>query len=85
MTCRVHSYTKEQLDEHGLTRETFITKRIKDIKKLSVILGRLNNHLSDDEELRYISRTIETILNDQEDILYGVISNYITFESHIPA
>ena len=84
MTCIVHSYTKEQLDEHGLTRETFIVKRINNIKKLSVILGGLNNHLSD-EELRYISKTIETILNDQEDILYGVMSNHITFKSHIPA
>ena len=84
MTYRVHSYTKEQLEEHGLTREAFIVKRINNIKKLSVILGGLNNHLSD-EELRYISKTIETILNDQEDILYGVTSNHITFESHIPA
>ena len=84
MTCRVHSYTKEQLNEYGLTREAFIVKRINNIKKLSVILGGLNNHLSD-EELRYISKTIETILNDQEDILYGAMSDYITFESHIPA
>lgn len=84
MTCRVHSYTKEKLDDHCLTKEAFIAKRIDNIKNLSTILGVLDNHLSD-EELRYISRTIETILNDQEDILYGVMSNYITFESHIPA
>ena len=78
MNYRIHLHTKEQLDEHGLTRETFIVKRINNIKNLSLILGALNNHLSD-EDLRYISKTIETILNDQEDILYGTIINHITF------
>ncbi len=78
MNYRIHLHTKEQLEEHGLTREAFIAKRIDNIKKLSVILGALNNNLSD-EELRYISKTIETILNDQEDILCGAISNHITF------
>ena len=78
MNYRTHLHTKEQLDEHGLTREAFIVKRINNIKNLSVILGALKNHFSD-EELRYISKTIETILNDQEDILYGTMSNHITF------
>ena len=78
MNYRTHLHTKEQLDERSLTREDFIVKRINNIKNLSVILGALNNHLSD-EELRYISKTIETILNDQEDILYGTMSNHITF------
>lgn len=83
MTCRVHSYTKEQLNEYGLTREAFIVKRINNIENLSAIFGVLDNHLSD-EGLRYrILKTIETILNDQEDMLYGVMSNYITF--HKPA
>lgn len=84
MNYRVHLHTKEQLDEHGLTREAFIVKRINNIKNLSVILGGLNNHLSD-EELRYIAKIIETILNDQEDILYGAMSNHITFQPHKPA
>ena len=78
MNYRIHLHTKEQLDEYGLTRETFIVKRINNIKNLSRILGALNNHLSD-EDLRYISKTIETILNDQEDILYGTMSDHITF------
>ena len=78
MNYRIHLQTKEQLDEQGLTRETFIVKRINNIKNLSLILGALNNHLSD-EDLRYISKIIETILNDQEDILYGTMSNHITF------
>ncbi len=78
MNYRIHLHTKEQLDKYGLTREAFIVKRINNIKNLSLILGALNNHLSD-EDLRYISKTIETILNDQEDILYGTMSNHITF------
>ena len=78
MNYRIHLHTKEQLDEHGLTREAFIVKRINNIKNLSLILGLLNNHLSE-EELRYISKTIETILNDQEDILYGTMGKHITF------
>lgn len=78
MNYRTHLHTKEQLDEQGLTRETFIVKRINNIKNLSLILGALNNHLSD-EDLRYISKIIETILNDQEDIFYGTMSNHITF------
>ena len=78
MNYRIHLHTKEQLDEYGLTSEAFIVKRINNIKNLSLILGALNNHLSD-EDLRYISKTIETILNDQEDILYGTMSNHITF------
>lgn len=83
MTCRVHLYTKEELDKHGLTKEAFIVKRINNIENLSAIFGVLDNHLSD-EGLRYrILKTIETILNDQEDMLYGAMSNYITF--HKPA
>lgn len=78
MNYRTHLHTKEQLDERGLTREAFIVKRINNIKNLSAILGALNNHLSD-EDLRHILKTIETILNDHEDILYGAISNHITF------
>jgi hypothetical protein len=83
MTYRVHLYTKEELGKHGLTKEAFIVKRINNIENLSAIFGVLDNHLSD-EGLRYrILKTIETILNDQEDMLYGAMSNYITF--HKPA
>ena len=32
MNYRIHLQTKEQLDEQGLTRETFIVKRINNIK-----------------------------------------------------
>lgn len=79
MTCRVHSYTKEKLDEHGLTKEAFIAKRIDNIKRLSAIFGVLGDHLSDEGLRCRILKTIETILNDQEDMLYGAMSNYITF------
>ena len=82
MNYRIHLHTKEQLEEHGLTREAFIAKRIDNIKKLSVILGALNNNLSD-EELRYISKTIEMIIKDQEDILHRAIKGQMIF--HKPA
>lgn len=79
MNYRTHLHTKEQLDKHGLTKEAFIVKRINNIENLSAIFGVLDNHLSD-EGLRYhILKTIETTLNDQKDMLYGAITNHITF------
>lgn len=79
MTCEVNLYTKEELDERGLTKRAFIVKRTENIKCLSIIFGALDNHLSD-EVLKYrILETIKIILNDQEDMLYGAISKYITF------
>lgn len=79
MTCRVHLYTKEELDKRGLTKEGFIVKRIDNIENLSAIFGVLDNHLSDEGLKYHILKTIETILNDQKYMLYGAISNYITF------
>lgn len=79
MTCRVHLYTKEELDERGLTKGAFIVKRIGNIKSLSIIFGALDNHLSDEVFKYRILETIKIILNDQEDMLYGAISKYITF------
>ena len=35
MTYRVHLYTKEKLDERGLTIEAFIVKRIENIENLN--------------------------------------------------
>ena len=79
MTCRVHLYTKEELDERGLTKGAFIVKRIENIKSLSIIFGVLDNHLSDEVLKHRILETIKIILNDQEKMLYGAISKYITF------
>lgn len=83
MNCRVHSYTKEKLDEHALTKEAFIVKRIDNIKSLSAILGILDNHLSDEGLRCRMLKTIKIVLNDQEVMIYGAMSNYITF-NHKP-
>ena len=85
MTCRVHSYTKEQLNEYGLTREAFIVKRIENIENLSAILGVLDNQLSDTNLRHKACKTIEIILNDQEDMLFRALSDQITFRTHKPA
>ena len=79
MTYRVHLYTKEKLDEQDLTKEAFIVKRIDNIENLSAIFGVLDNQLSDTNLRHKVCKTIEMILNDQEDILCGAISNHITF------
>lgn len=80
MTCREHLYTKQELEERGLTKEAFIVHRINNIKSLSTIFGLLDNHISDEVLRHRIFKTIEIILNDQEKILYGAMSNYITFQ-----
>ena len=79
MTCEVNLYTKEELDERGLTKRAFIVKRTENIKSLSIIFGALDNHLSDEVFKYRILETIKIILNDQEDMLHGAISKYITF------
>ena len=79
MNYRIHLHTKEQLDEYGLTSEAFIVKRTENIKSLSIIFGALDNHLSDEVFKYRILETIKIILNDQEDMLHGAISKYITF------
>ena len=83
MTYRVHLYTKEKLDEQGLTKEAFIVKRIENIENLSAIIGVLDNQLSD-KEIRYkVLKTIEMIIKDQEDILHRAIKGQMIF--HKPA
>lgn len=85
MTYRVHLYTKEKLDEQGLTKEAFIVKRIDNIENLSAILGVLDNQLSDTNLRHKVCKTIEMILNDQEDMLFRALSDQITFRTHKPA
>ena len=83
MTYRVHLYTKEKLDEQGLTKEAFIVKRIENIENLSAIIGVLDNQLSDTNLRHKVCKTIEMIIKDQEDILHRAIKGQMIF--HKPA
>lgn len=87
MTCEVNLYTdfKEKLDKSSLTKETFINLYIGNIKNLSTILGILDNQLSDTNLRHKVCKTIEMILNDQEDMLFRALSDQITFRTHKPA
>ena len=66
-------------DKPYFTKEIFLNTCLNDMKKLAVTRGLLSFAKIDHQAMGIIQNTIDTIIKDQETILYGVMSGQITF------
>ena len=66
-------------DKPYFTKEIFLNMCLSDMKKLAVTRGLLSLTQVDHQAMRIIQSTIDTIMKNQETILYGVMSRQITF------
>lgn len=66
-------------DKPYFTKEIFLNTCSSDVKKLAVIRGLLSLTQVDQQVMGIIQSTIDTIMKNQESILYGVMSGQITF------
>ena len=66
-------------DKPYFTKEIFLNMCLSDMKKLAVTRGLLSLTQVDHQAMRIIQSTIDTIMKNQETILYGVMSGQITF------
>lgn len=66
-------------DKPYFTKEIFLNMCLHDVKKLAVTRGLLSLTQVDHRAMGVIQSTIDTIMENQETILYGVMSGQITF------
>lgn len=66
-------------DKPYFTKEIFLNMCLSDVKKLAVTRGLLSFTQIDHQAKDIIQSTIDTIIENQETILYGVMSGQITF------
>lgn len=66
-------------DEPYFTKEIFLNMCLSDVKKLAVTRDLLSFKQIDRQAMGIIQSTIDTIIENQEAILYGVMSGQITF------
>lgn len=66
-------------DKPYFTKEIFLNMCLSDVKKLAVTRGLLSFTQIDHQAKDIIQSTIDTIIENQETILYGVMSGRITF------
>ena len=66
-------------DKPYFTKEIFLNMCLSDVKKLAVTRGLLSFKQIDRQSMAIIQSTIDTIMKNQETILYGVMSGQITF------
>lgn len=66
-------------DKPYFTKEIFLNMCLSDVKKLAVTRGLLSFNQIDQQVMGIIQSTIDTIIKNQETILYGVRSGQITF------
>ena len=66
-------------DKPYFTKEIFLNMCLNDVKKLAVTRGLLSLTQVDHRAMGVIQSTIDTIMENQETILYGVMSGQITF------
>jgi hypothetical protein len=66
-------------DKPYFTKEIFLDICLNDMKKLAVTRGLLSFTWIDHQAMDLIQSTIDTIMKNQETILYGVMSGQITF------
>ncbi|WP_048789923.1 hypothetical protein [Streptococcus sp. 1171_SSPC] len=66
-------------DEPYFTKEIFLNMCLSDAKKLAVTRGLLSFTQIDQQVMGIIQSTIDTIMENQETILYGVMNGQITF------
>ena len=66
-------------DKPYFTKEIFLNMCLSDVKRLAVTRGLLSFNQIDQQVMGIIQSTIDTIVENQETILYGVMSGQITF------
>ena len=66
-------------DKPYFTKEIFLNMWLSDVKRLAVTRGLLSFNQIDQQVMGIIQSTIDTIVENQETILYGVMSGQITF------
>lgn len=66
-------------DKPYFTKEIFLNMCLSDVKRLAVTKGLLSITQVDQQVMGIIQSTIDTIIENQEAILYGVMSGQITF------
>lgn len=66
-------------DKPYFTKEIFLNMCLSDVKKLAVTRDLLSFNQIDQQVMGTIQSTIDTIIKNQETILYGVMSGQITF------
>lgn len=66
-------------DNPYFTKEIFLNMCLSDVKKLAVTRGLLSLTQVDHQVMGIIQSTIDTIMENQEAIVYGVMSGQITF------
>lgn len=66
-------------DKPYFTKEIFLNMCLSDVKNLAVTRGLLSFNQIDQQVMGIIQSTIDTIIKNQETILYGVRSGQITF------
>lgn len=66
-------------DKPYFTKEIFLNLCLNDMTRLAVVRGLLTDQLLDKETKGVICTTLDTIIENQKDILQGVASGQITF------
>lgn len=67
------------MNEQDFTKDIFLKMCLNDMKKMAVTRGLLSFTQVDHKAMDLIQSTIDTIMKNQESILYGVMSGQITF------
>lgn len=76
---KLYPNPEEVPDKPYFTKEIFLNICLDDMKKLAVTRGLLSSTQIDHQAMGIIQSTIDTIMKNQETILYGVMSGQITF------
>lgn len=76
---KIYPNPEEVPDKPYFTKEIFLNMCLSDVKKLAVTRDLLSFNQIDQQVMGIIQSTIDTIMKNQETILYGVMSGQITF------
>lgn len=76
---KLYPNPEKMSDNPYFTKEIFLNMCLSDVKKLAVTRGLLSFTQIDHQSRGIIQSTIDTIMENQETILYGVMSGQITF------
>lgn len=76
---KLYPNPEKMQDRPYFTKEIFLNTCLSDVKKLAVTRGLLSLTQVDQQVMGIIQSTIDTIMENQESIFYGVMSGQITF------
>ena len=79
IVLKLYPNPEKMPDKPYFTKEIFLNMCLSDVKKLAVTRGLLSFNQIDQQVMGIIQRTIDTIMKNQETIVYGVMSGQIAF------